>query len=184
MVIPEDLKVTDDVLYRGALLFILIDLVIVTLLVKRIKPDELLKMKWTLVVVMFIFFFVLFGAIISIIFWDSVYSYVFPIWARWVIPPLYGLLFSLVGLLTWWVSFRLPANPVLYFCIMGGLWGIVSHILAIHRGILEKPPMLQGSSPLAALTIAAFEFVFYWCICLILTRFISGFRSGSKIINS
>lgn len=70
MGIPEDLKITDDILSRGALLFILIDLIIITLLVRRIKSDELLKMKWTLEAVMFIFSFVLFGAIISIIFWE------------------------------------------------------------------------------------------------------------------
>jgi hypothetical protein len=28
------------------------------------------------------------------LFWDSVYHYVFPAWARWFIPPVYGLLFG------------------------------------------------------------------------------------------
>jgi len=31
---------------------------------------------------------------------------------------------------------------------------------------VDKPPMLQGASPVAAVVIAIFEFTFYWCIIL------------------
>jgi len=182
MTIPENLKVTDFDLYKGAFIFLLIDIVFITILVKRIRRDDFINMKGTLPVVMFVFFFLLFGIIASMIFWDSAYSYVFPGWSRWIVPPFYGLLFSLVGLLCRWAAIRIPLNPVLGFCIFGGLWGIVSHALAVQRGILDKPPMLQGCTPVAAMTIAAFEFVFYWCVCLVLTnmmvRLRSKFRAG------
>jgi hypothetical protein len=180
MIISNDIKVTSEILWKGAMIFALIDIVFVYTLTKLIKPDYLLRMKWRLVIIMFLFFFILFGSLVSIIFWDSVYSYVFPSWARWIIPPAYGLLFSLVGLFFWWLAFRLPKNPVMNFCILGGFWGIISHVLAIQRGILEKPPMLQGASPIAALTIAAFEFIFYWCLCLGLTKLSELLRSGFK----
>jgi hypothetical protein len=178
MIISNDIKVTSEILWKGAMIFALIDIVFVYTLTRLIKPDYLLRMKWRLVIIMFLFFFILFGSLVSIIFWDSVYSYVFPSWARWIIPPAYGLLFSLVGLFFWWLAFRLPKNPVMNFCILGGFWGIISHVLAIQRGILEKPPMLQGASPIAALTIAAFEFIFYWCLCLGLTKLSELLRSG------
>ena len=177
MTISNDIKVTTDILWKGALFFALIDIVFVSILAKFIKPDDFLRMKWKLAIIMALFFCILFGSIVSIVFWDSVYCYVFPVWARWIIPVSYGLLFSIIGLFFWWIAFRLPANPVMNFCILGGVWGITTHILAIQRGILEKPPMLQGASPAAALTIAAFEFIFYWCICLGLTRFTEHFRS-------
>jgi len=166
MAIPDDLKVTNEILLRGALIFALIDIFFVAILYKLIKPAELERMKWELVLVMAVFFTVLLGSVMSIIFWESVYCYVFPSWARWIVPPSYGLLFSLSGLFFWWISVRVPKFSVIIFCLTGGLWGILTHILAVQRGILDKPPMLKGSGPGAALTIAAFEFVFYWCICL------------------
>jgi vacuolar-type H+-ATPase subunit I/STV1 len=104
---------------------------------------------------------------------------VFPPGARWIIPPLYGILFSMAGLLFWWIATRLKKYAVITFLLLGGLWGVITHVLAIMRGILEKPPMLQGSGPAAALTIAAFEFIFYWCICLSIGNIILHFKSRS-----
>jgi len=122
MIIPPDLKVTTEILWRGALLFAIIDLVFVSVVVRIIKPGELFRMKWNLVIVMALFFCILFGSVVSVLFWDSVYSYVFPAWARWIVP------------------------------------------------------LLTGTSPVAALTIAAFEFIFYWCICLTILRLILHIR--------
>ena len=177
MLVSDDLKVTTEILWRGALLFAIVDLVYVPFLVKTIKPGDLFRMKWSLVIIMALFFCILFGSIVSILFWDSVYSHVFPAGIRWVIPFIYGLLFSLAGLLFWWIATRIKRISVIIFCLLGGLWGVLTHILAIQRGILDKPPMLIGSSPAAALTIAAFEFIFYWCICLTITRLFLQLRS-------
>lgn len=177
MIVSDDLKVTSEILWRGALLFAVIDLVFVSILIKIVKPSDLFKMKWTLVIVMALFFTFLFGFITSFLFWDSVYSYVFPTRARWIIPPLYGLLFSMAGFFFWWIASRSSTSQVTIFCLLGGLWGVITHILAIYRGILDKPPMLTGTSPAAALTIAAFEFIFYWCICLTISRLVLHLRS-------
>jgi hypothetical protein len=98
-------------------------------------------------------------------FWESVYHYMFPSWARWLIPPLYGILFAGVGLFLWWLSSRLPSHSVLNYFFFGGLVGSLSHLWAIHRGILDNPPLLQGVSPASAV-LPFFEFVFYWCIIL------------------
>jgi hypothetical protein len=166
MTFPDDLKVTTEILWQAAIYFAVIDIILITILHRIIKPKDLLEMKWVLMIVMALFFFLLFGSIVSVIFWDSVYSYVFPSWARWIIPPVYGICFSLVGLLFRWLAFRLHTNPVITFCLLGGLWGFLTHLLAIQRGILQKPPMLQGSGSISALTIATVEFIFYWSICL------------------
>jgi hypothetical protein len=176
MIASNDIRVTSEILWRGALLFAMIDLVFVYIIIKIVKPSDFFRMKWTLVIVLAIFFTFLFGFITSFLFWDSVYSYVFLSWARWIIPPLYGLLFSMAGLIFWWIASRRSKGQLIIFCLFGGLWGVITHILAIHRGILDKPPMLIGASPFAALTIAAFEFIFYWCICLTITRLILHLR--------
>jgi len=180
MIISDEIKVTTEILQKGALLFALADIVYILILSKFIKSGDLIKMKWYLVSVMGIFFFFLFGIVVSIIFWGSVYSYVFPAWARWIIPPLYGLLFSMAGLLFWWISSKFTKGRLIIFCLLGGFWCIITHIMAIYRGILEKPPMLKGAGPGSALTIAAFEFIFYWCICLTISKAILYFKSIRK----
>lgn len=173
----ENIKVTSEILWKGSLLFAIIDVFLVSFLSRLIKTEDLLRIKYKLIIVMAIFFCLLFGSIVSIVFWDSVYSYVFPAWMRWIIPPSYGLVFSLAGLFFFWLAFHLPLKPVIAFCILGGLWGLITHILAIQRGILEKPPMLQGANSFAALTIAIFEFIFYWSICLSIAYLFSLFSS-------
>jgi hypothetical protein len=166
MILPSDFKITSEILWRGALIFALMDVVFVTVLAWRIRPARLRQIKWTLAATMAIFFCALWGTLASYYFWDPVYHYFFPEWSRWLIPPIYGLLFAAVGLLFWWLALRLPGNAVINFCILGGLWGMISHLWAVYRGIVEKPPMLQGASPMAAVIVAIFEFIFYWCISL------------------
>jgi hypothetical protein len=109
-------------------------------------------------------------------FWEPVYHYVFPEWARWVIPPIYGVVFAAVGWLFYWLALRLPGNPVVNLCFLGGLWGMITHIWAIYRGILDKPPMLQGASPVAAAVMPIFEFIFYWCVILSTASLLRGRR--------
>ena len=176
MIPSTEIKVTTEILFKGAFYFAIIDVLFVAIILRRIKPADLHKMKWRLVVFMVLFFSALFAVLVSTLFWDTVYSYVFPLWARWIIPPVYGLLFASFGLFAWWLSFRLRTNAVMNFCLLGGLWGIITHTWAIYRGILDKPPMLQGTSPVAAVLIATFEFIFYWCVCLSLVFMLTKFE--------
>ena len=169
MAVSPDIKVTTQILWEGALIFALIDVVFVFILRWRIKPEAFRQLKWTLVITTGIFWCLLLVILMSWIFWEPVYHYVFPNWARWLIPPVYGLLFAAVGLLFWSIALRFPGNPVVTWCLLGGLWGMITHIWAVYRGILDKPPMLQGASPLAAVIMPIFEFIFYYSIILSLT---------------
>lgn len=166
MIRLADTKVTSEILWRGAFIFALVDIVFVTVLVRLIKPARFRQIKWTLAVTMAIFFTAVWGILASYYFWEPVYHYFFPEWARWLVPPVYGLLFGAVGFAFWWLALRLPGNAVISFCLLGGSWGMITHMWAIHRGLLQKPPMLQGASPVAAVIIAIFEFIFYWCFSL------------------
>jgi hypothetical protein len=82
------------------------------------------------------------------------------------------MLFALVVFLFWWLSLRLPGWPTLNFCLLGGLWGMVTHLWGVSRGLIDYPPMLQGVSVLAVAVMPIFEFVFYWCIILRIALFI------------
>jgi hypothetical protein len=61
----------------------------------------------------------------------------------------------------------LITRPVVWYCLLGGFWGVVTHTLAVFSGIVSKPPPLQGASPAAAVGIALFEFTFYWCVLVL-----------------
>ena len=69
----ENIKVTDEVLLKGALYFALFDIPFIFILSRFIKPFELPGLKWRIVIVMALFFCLLFGSIVSIVFWESVY---------------------------------------------------------------------------------------------------------------
>ena len=59
-----------------------------------------------------------------------------------------------------------PAILLSAFACWEDYGAVITHIWAIYRGILDKPPLLQGASPVAASIMPFFEFVFYWCIIL------------------
>ncbi len=178
MTISPDIKVTTQVLWKGALIFALIDVVFVSILRRRVRFEVFHEFKWTLVIITGVFWCLLLGILMSWMFWEPVYHSVFPNWARWLIPPVYGLLFAALGLFFWWVAIRFQRDPVIIWCLLGGLWGLVTHTWAVYRGILDKPPMLQGASPIATVIMPIFEFIFYYCVILSLTALLRRIRLG------
>jgi len=166
--IPTDVKVTTEVLYRGALVLALMDAVYVSLLAWRVKPDTFRTLKWLLAVTATLFWAGLWIWAIAN-FWGMVYLYVLPPWARYFFPFIASIITGLVALCFWFLAIQSHTKSVLTFCLLGGLYGILTHIWAVTRGIVTKPPMLQGTSPLAAVVFACFEFIFYWCTILVIT---------------
>jgi hypothetical protein len=161
-----DVHVTSAVLWRGVLIAAPIDVAFVSVLAWRIKLARFRQLKWPLAATTAVFFAAVWGIVACGYFWQPVYHYFFPEWARWGLPPLYGLLFGCAALVSWWLALRLYGNAVVRFCLAIGLWGMLGHIWAVYRGLLDKPPMLQGASPLAAVVFSGFEFVFYSCVIL------------------
>jgi hypothetical protein len=177
---PADFKITTDLLYKGALLFALMDAVYVPLLVWRVSEDSFRRMKWSLVIAAALVWWGIWAWAIGN-FWETVYSYVFPAWAHTWVPWIAFVVAGAVELGLWSLSIRLKRNFVLTFCLLGGILGSLTHIWAVTRGIVTKPPMLQGASPLAAVVIAFFEYIFYWCTILVLAKIMDWMRI--KLIN-
>ncbi|MGE5140745.1 MAG: hypothetical protein ACM3JD_14850 [Rudaea sp.] len=168
MMLPPDLKVTDEVLLRGALLFFVLDLLLVPLVTRLARPATFLKFKRALPAATLVYWWLLWTWVLSWG-WDAVYQYLFPTWSRAWLPLLQGILFSALSFLSWWLAVRLSRNPAPLYCLLGGLWGMTSHVWAVSMGVVEKPPLLQGASPAAAVFIAIFEFIFYFSVVLLAT---------------
>jgi len=167
--LPGDGRMTTEMLLTGALIFAVVDAAFLPLLAWRVRREVFLESRWALAGATALFWFGVWSLVLTF-FWDTIYRYVFPGWARSFIPPVYGLAFGGLSLFFCWLarrslrSLHSRIHPVVIFCLLGGCWGVVTHILAVQLGIVTKPPMLQGASPVAAVVIAAFEFTFYWCI--------------------
>lgn len=165
---PPDVKATSELYWASALVAALIDVGFVVLLAWRIRPQWFRQLKSALVVAAVIFWSSLWAWVLWS-FWECCYSYVFPGWARWLIPLPYGLLFGSSGLALWWLALRLPGNPVAGFCLIGGLVSLPGHLWAIYgRRMLEKVPLLQGVSPSSALVFGVPEFIFYWSVIVVI----------------
>jgi hypothetical protein len=163
--LPLGSKITSETLWLGTFIFAAIDAEFISILAWRINPVTFRRFKWALGITTAIFWCALWTWGL-VIFWDSIYRYVFPVWAHWLIPPTFGLLYAGICLLFWWLALRLPGNAVANFWFLGGLWGMITHLFAVSIGIVNKPPVLQGAAPTAAVIFAIFEFMLYWCIIL------------------
>ncbi len=166
---PADTNITTELLYKGALIFALLDAAYVPLLARRINTETFRKLKWTLVLAAALVWYGIWSWAIGN-YWEAVYSYVFPAWIEKWVPWIAFFAAGIVVLGLWAIALRIHWNPVFTYCLLGGLLGSLTHIRAVQLGIVTKPPMLQGASPVAAIVIAFFEFMFYWCTILLFAR--------------
>jgi hypothetical protein len=84
---------------------------------------------------------------------------------------LFGIGYALIALGMVWLSQKLPGNPVVTWCVLGGVEGLLSHLYAIYDlGAASKPPIMQGTNPFAVLIFAVFEKAFYWSLILLACR--------------
>jgi hypothetical protein len=99
--LPTNAKVTTEILWKATLIFVPIDVLFVSILAWHIDNSAFRSFKRTLVTTTAVFWFLMWLVMTSELFWDAVYHYVFPAWARWFIPPVYGLLFGGVAWAFW-----------------------------------------------------------------------------------
>ena len=177
----DDVKITTELLYRSALVFALMDAVYVALLVWRVSEDTFRRMKWTLVIAAALAWYGIWTWAIGN-FWETVYFYVFPTWAQTWVPWIACVLAGAVALGLWTLAIRLRWNAIFIYCLMGGVLGSLTHIWAVYRGIVTKPPMLQGASPQAAVVFAFFEYMFYWCTILVVAKLMDWMQMWLKSI--
>ncbi|MGZ9224510.1 MAG: hypothetical protein ACXW4M_03035 [Anaerolineales bacterium] len=174
---PVDLKITTELLYKGALVFALMDAIYIPLLIWRVSEGTFRRLKWPLVIAAALVWYGIWAWAIGK-FWETVYSYVFPAWAQTWVPWIAFVVAGSVALGLWMLAIRIKWNLILTFCLMGGVIGSLTHIWAVHRGIVTTPPMLQGASPLAAVVIAFFEYIFYWCTILAIAKGMDWMQRG------
>jgi hypothetical protein len=153
---------TSELLWRSTLVAALVDVPLL-ILVARWVPSELFReLKGYVATAAFAVYAALWGTLGSVYYWDTVYSAIFPAWARWLLAPGYGLLFGVLALAFWRASLFAARWQAVWFTLLGGLFSLVGHSIGFSRGLL-RVPMLAETSAASALTFGVFEFIFYWC---------------------
>jgi hypothetical protein len=169
-------QVTSELYWIAASVTAIIDVVFVTVLAWRIRPERFHHMKNFLAGSAILFWGGLWTSVMTSRFiWETCYQYIFPPSARWIMPPVMALLDGVLALSFWWLALRLPGNPVVNLVLLGGLESFPGHLRAIQLGILETP-LLKAVSAASALTFGLFEFVFYWSVILAISTILFSIR--------
>lgn len=170
--------VTSALLWRGALIAAVIDIPLLALAAKGVPAALFARLGWYLGASAAVVYVVIWGVVASGVYWDQVYGHLFPAWARWWLPLVYGAAYGGTALLFWSASRRAGRWPALWFCLLGGLVSVPGHAWGIGRGLLTVP-LLEQASMASALVFGVFEFIVYWCVILWLAVLVRALIRGS-----
>jgi hypothetical protein len=149
-------------------IFIALACIMIVLLAWRFKPDQFRRLSWQSVGIGSALFWSVFAGVMLWYAWDFYYRYYAPSWDRIVAPLAAIVLYFLLGILLRWAAVRLPGNPTVTFCLLGGLEAIPEHAIAIYRFHILEIPILQGTTAAAIFIFAFFEYIVYWSLALCL----------------
>ncbi len=167
--------VTTELLWAGTLLLLFIDCALFPLAVALVPRPRFAAMRLSVTICSGFFWACLWATVVAI-YWDDVYGYFFPAWSRVLIPIAFGLFYAIAASLLWRLAMALRVNPVLSFVLGGATIGPLTHVWAVSRGLVERAPMLNGASPLAAVVISFPEFACYWIVILLAAALAQRFR--------
>jgi hypothetical protein len=159
--------VTTLLIWKCTGVLVVLDVFLALLAQRLVSRESLRQMRGLLAMAGGVFFLVVW-IVVLVWGWDWFYSYIFPSWARYLLPPLFGIGYTMIALIMTRLSIKLPSNPAITWCVLGGVEGLLTHLYAIYGlGAASKPPIMQGSDPFAVLIFAVFEKAFYWSLILL-----------------
>jgi hypothetical protein len=169
---PLDARLTTPIILICTIILVSLDAILIFMAWRTIRREQFEHMRWLLVIAGGIFFLLVWTSVMLWA-WDWFYSYIFPAWGRYLLPPIFWIWYTLIALVMVWLSLKMPGNPAVTWCILGGVEGLLSHLYAIFGlGAASKPPIMQGTDPFAVLIFAVFEKAFYWSLILLACGFI------------
>lgn len=162
---------TSALMWRGTAVGVVLAAALLLVVIRRVPPSRFARLARPVALTASAFWFVVWAYAMWGPWWDLAYRHVFPAWARWIVPPAYGALFSATALGLWWLARRTPAAPAATFCLLGGLVSLPGHLFAFYgRDMLRNVPILQGVSVQSALVFGVFEFMVYWAVILLVAE--------------
>ena len=163
----DDVRLSSALLWRATGIALLIDAPLIAIVARWVSDDLFRALRWHLATAAFVVYATLWGVVASFVYWDAVYSAIFPAWSRWLLPPWFGLLFGAAALLLWRISMAAARWRAAWFVVLGGLVSMIGHGIGIARGLM-RVPMLQDASAASALVFGVVEFAFYFAVIVLL----------------
>jgi hypothetical protein len=159
--------VTTEILWRGGAILACIAAIAIPITARLVPASRFRQLRVPIILASFLVWAGMWLAVL-VAYWQPVYRYLFPSHLRWFLPVLFGLGFALASLPLFSFASRRPKHPALLFLLLGAALGPITHLFAVYRGVVDRPPVLQGASPVAAVLVSFPEFALYWCVILLL----------------
>jgi hypothetical protein len=96
-------------------------------------------------------------------YWKDYYSYFIPPYVKWFAPAA-ALTYFVIAHGLRWLALRLPGNPIINFCLLGGVESIPEHALGIYGFHILEIPILKDMSATSIFIFAFFEYIVYWAV--------------------
>ena len=174
--------VTSRLLWTAAAVTAIFDILLLAVVVRLVPLARFGRLKWGVTAAAGVFWFGVWLYVMWGPWWAQVYHFVFPEWARPVLPPAYALMFAAIARGFWSLARRSARRPALAFCVLGGLVSFPGHAWGIWgRGMLQKSPLFQDASPASALAFGFFEFIVYWSGILLVAALIDRLRNRDGV---
>jgi hypothetical protein len=181
MMTLDNLQISSELFWMSAVITATLDVILISILIWRIKPSQFRDLKWILVGTA-VLSWSAFAILLVSAFWDAYYHHFFPSWFRsggilLFVPILFGSL----AFAFHWLALRVLGNPIVTFCLLGGMESFVEHLWGIYSFKILEIPFLQEASPASILAFAFPEYIFYWCIVISIATLVqSGWRWFTK----
>jgi hypothetical protein len=170
---------------RNTLLFFALAFIMVGLLAWQFKPALFRLLSWQAVGIGSALFWSVLAGLMFWYAWDFYYRYYAPSWERIVAPLSAIVCYFVLGLGLRWAALRLPGNPTVTFCLLGGLESVPEHTIAIYRFHILQIPALQGTTATAIFIFAFFEYTVFWglalCMAIAADRLLSHLRRRTAL---
>ena len=181
MTLP-DIKITSEMLWLSAFITALIDVGLILFLARRAQRPHFRQLHWPVALAAGVFW-VSYGLMLFAMTWESFYAKFLPdpdnhSLARSMLEL---LPYPIIGLVLWWLAVRLPGNPAVNFCLLGGVQSVPEHLWGIYRlGMLDEVSFLQQASAASVLAFAVPEYILYWGSILSIAMLIQSSQQRCK----
>ena len=181
MTLP-DINITPEMLWLSAFITALIDVGLILFLARRIQRPRFRQLHWPVALAAGLFW-ISYGLMLFALTWESFYAKFLPDPAnRSLARSMLELLpYPIIGLVLWWLAVRLPGNPAVNFCLLGGVQSVPEHLWSIYRlGMLDRVPFLQQANAVSVLAFAMPEYILYWSSTLTIAMLIQSSQQWCK----
>lgn len=158
-----DFKLTDQDLSKSSLIFCITGIIFIVSLIYLVDENKIRGAAKEVILTSAVFWGII-AYVAMKYFWEMYYVYFYADILRKLVP-FNIIIYAGITIVLWLLALRLPVSTLLWFVLLGGIEGVIEHIIGIYIfDILNKVPWLSDVTPLPVIIFSFFEYVVYWSI--------------------